>query len=335
MFVDEWGEIHPPPEPEKAKPLDPDSLAALGIEVPELSDIGLIVKRYGTAKARNRQMAGFLVESSTRSTNDPYRVLSDKLYKCASWLDFRHYIETKRTLLHSTITCKKHLLCPVCAIRRGAKTLKKYHEKALFLAPDFDFYLITLTVKNGPDLFERYQHLKGAFKRLRNRGKKGYGLFSMVEGAVWSIEFTKSAEGWHPHIHMIVAVPKGEEAIRWGEGSRLASDWLSVTGDSFITHAKRMGGEGDDLAASLCEVLKYALKFSDLDLADNLAAYEALRGKRLIQASGCFYGLELPEDDDLLEDALDGPYVTLFFKYGASGYRFLSGVTSADILKGT
>lgn len=334
MYVDRWGEIHPPPTPEKGKPLNPESLAALEIEVSELSDLGKKVKRYGTAKARNRQMADFLLQSSTGASNDSYRRLSVKMNDCATWLDFHHYPASKQTILARASLCKKHLLCPVCAIRRGAKTLRKYHERAMHLSDVYDFYLLTLTIKNGPNLWERYTHLKGSFKRLRDRAKKGYGVFARIAGAVWSTEFTKSSEGWHPHLHMICAVPKGADPIRWGKDSQLALDWQSVTGDSFITHAKQITGEGPELAASLCEVLKYALKFSDLDLADNLHAYETLKGKRLVQACGCFFGLELPEDDSLLDDPLDEPFISIFFRYGASGYRMGTGVSSPDTLGG-
>jgi hypothetical protein len=333
MYVDQWGEIHLGLD--KEKPLEPSQLGGneeLGVD--QLSDIGAKVKRYGTAKARNREMAAFLVQGSTQATNDPLRKLSKLLYDCASWLEFHHYTETNQTVLSNAITCKKHLLCPVCAIRRGVKTLRNYHERALFLAPKFDFYLVTLTVKNGPDLAERFNHLKHSFKRLRTRGRDGYGEWSRVAGAVWSTEFTKSSEGWHPHIHAIVSLPKGERPIRYGEGSQLSLDWLAVTGDSYIVHTNRIKGDDSDLAAGLCEVLKYALKFSDLDLADNLEAFYALRGKRLIQASGVFYGLELPESDDLLDDPLDGPYITLFFKYGSAGYRLDRGVSLPHSLGG-
>jgi hypothetical protein len=82
-----------------------------------------------------------------------------------------------------------------------------------------------------------------------------------------------------------------------------------------------------DLASGLCEVLKYALKFSDLDLAKNLLAYETLKGKRLTQASGCFYGLEIPEDDDLNDEPEDGPYVELFFSYTSKGYKASSSTS--------
>lgn len=238
MYVDQEGEIHLT-GPEKEKPLNPSELGGdqeIGVE--HLSDIGRKVKRYGTAKDRNRQMAAHLVTVATRATNDPYRKLSRDLYDCASWLEFHHYTESQQTRLVGAMTCKKHLLCPFCAIRRGAKTLRNYHEKALHLGAKYDFYLVTLTVKNGPDLWERYQHLKGSFKRLRDRAKKGYGAFATVEGAVWSTEFTKGVDGWHPHLHIIAAVPKGERPIRYGEGSQLSMDWQAITADSFIVHAK-------------------------------------------------------------------------------------------------
>jgi len=328
MYVDQWGEIHPLTSPEKEKPLEPFELGGnqeLGVDV--LSDIGQKIRRYGTAKARNREMAGFLVQSGTQSTNDPYRKLSRSMYDCASWMIFHHYTDTNQTKLHRAESCKKHLLCPVCAIRRGAKTLRNYHERAMVLADQFDFFLVTLTVKNGPDLWERHSHLKHSFKRLRERGKKGYGAWAGVAGAVWSTEFTKSDEGWHPHLHVIVAVPKGSEPMRYGKGSQLSMDWENVTGDSFIVHVAPIAPGEQDIAAGLCEVLKYALKFSDLSLADNLHAYETLKGKRLIQAGGCFYGLDLPDDDDLNETPEDGPYLEMFFSYTSSGYRLARNQT--------
>jgi hypothetical protein len=326
MQCDQWGEILPLATPDKEKALDLVCLAAEGVELDDLGGISQKIRRYGTAKARNREMAGFLVSQvpdALRARNHPYKALSQKLYDCASWMEWRHYPESGKTAVHRASLCKKTLLCPVCAIRRGAKNLAQYHEKALALSSGHDFYAMALTVKNGPDLFERYSHLKHSFKRLRERGKKGYGVFSTVAGAVWSVEFTHSQEtGWHPHLHLLIALPKGSAPIRYGQGSQLAADWLAVTGDSFITHVGSNLADSGDLAGGLCEVLKYALKFGDLSLTDNLTAYEILKGKRLIQSSGCFFGLELPESDDLLDDSIDESYFTLFLRYTKSGYLF-------------
>lgn len=315
----------PTAAPEKAKPLTSTSLAATDAGVSEPPEgISEKLRRYGTAKARNRQMAGHLVLERNQK-------LADRLYDCGSLLHFRHYLAHQQTRLIRTNSCDVSLLCPLCAIRRGAKQLRRYLERCEILAPAHDFELVTLTVKNGPDLAERFQHLLSAWKRLNERAKKGYGAFADASGAFMSIEFTKTAAGWHPHVHMIWAMPKGTPPLRWGENSPLGIDWKAATGDSYIVHAERIGEHGPDgkrsaggtgspnpLTSALCEVLKYAVKFGDLELTDNLHAYRVLKGKRLTRAYGCFFGLEVPEQLD--DDELDGPYIDLFYRYTSEGY---------------
>jgi hypothetical protein len=227
-------------------------------------------------------MAGFLVSSG-------YPSVSDKLYQCGSYLRFRHYMAHSQTRLIESRSCDVSLLCPLCAIRRGARMLRRYAERCQLIAPAHDFYLVTLTVKNGENLEERYQHLLRSWNRLNERAKKGYGAFADASGAFGSIEFTKGQDGWHPHLHMIWAMPKGATPVRYGKDSQLGMDWLAATGDSYIVHAKRIeAAEGvpshgevaaaanDPLISALCETLKYAVKFSDLDLADNLHAWQVL-----------------------------------------------------------
>lgn len=315
-----------PPEniaPEKAKPLTSTSLAATDVGVSEQpSGLTEKLRRYGTAKARNHEMAGYLVQQDRRN-------LADRLYGCGNYLRFRHYLAHQQTRLIESRSCDVSLLCPLCAIRRGARTLRRYLERCQVIAPAHDFYLVTLTVKNGDDLAERYGHLLAAWKRIVKRAAKGYGAFADASGAFCSIEFTKSDKGWHPHMHMLWAMPKGTPSLRWGEGSQLSLDWLAATGDSYIVHAARIVGDGCDLAepgapgvadplvSALCEVLKYAVKFGDLSLADNLHAFEVLRGKRLTRSYGCFFGLEVP-DEALDDDVLDGPYMDWLFRYVGS-----------------
>ena len=73
------------------------------------------------------------------------------------------------------------------------------------------------------------------------------------------------------------------------------------------------------------ETFKYALKFSDLELSDNLHAYKTLKGKRLINSFGALRGVEVPEEltDDDLDDDL--PYMLMLYTYRkGSGYNFPS-----------
>ena len=72
------------------------------------------------------------------------------------------------------------------------------------------------------------------------------------------------------------------------DAHQLSREWEALTGDSFIVDVRPMYGEID----GFLETFKYALKFSDLELSDNLHAYKTLKGKRLINSFGALRGVE-------------------------------------------
>ncbi|WP_268760921.1 protein rep, partial [Aquabacterium parvum] len=85
--------------------------------------------------------------------------------------------------LHAASFCMKHLLCPLCAIRRGAKSMKAYLDRwEVIRAEKTDLrpFLVTLTVKNGDDLAERFKHLHRAQRELWKRRQRGRG--SVLDG---------------------------------------------------------------------------------------------------------------------------------------------------------
>ena len=85
------------------------------------------------------------------------------LASCGNYLHFREYFTVGKVRLHSATFCKQHLVCPLCAIRRGAKALGAYLTRWQVIQEerqDLRPYLLTLTVKNGDDLEERQNHLR-------------------------------------------------------------------------------------------------------------------------------------------------------------------------------
>jgi hypothetical protein len=219
-------------------------------------------------------------------------------------------------------SCKKHLICPLCAIRRGAKSVKAYLEKLQVIQqdhPGIKAYLVTLTVANGPDLSERFAHLVKAIKRyhqVRRNGLKGQRKVEANKalGAVWSYEVKKGKNSglWHPHLHA-VWLCYDEPRLK-----DLKAEWQEVTGDSFIVDIRPFHDQ-DNVATGFLEVFKYAVKFSSMEPADTWHVFETLRGHRLVASFGLFRGVKVPEsmtDDDLPEDL---PYIELF-------YRFIRGV---------
>ena len=107
--------------------------------------------------------------------------------------------------------------------------------------------------------------------------------------------------------------------LRSSDAHQLSREWKALTGDSFIVDVRPMHGEID----GFLETFKYALKFSDLELSDNLHAYKTLKGKRLINSFGALRGVEVPEEltDDDLDDDL--PYMLMLYTYRkGAGYNF-------------
>lgn len=291
----------------------PDSLAgeigADGIEA-----LPGRVERYGVAKSRALDVAEHICEHGVGQGN-----LAKRVSECGEYLVFRHYFTIDAVRLHGASFCMKHLLCPLCAIRRGSKALKAYLDRweviraeKIALRP----FLVTLTVKDGDDLAERFKHLHDAQRELWKRKHRGRGsVLASVEGAVWSYEVKRGAGSgkWHPHLHMIALAPHAPDQ------AELAAEWKAITGDSFIVDVRPIS-QADPVSGFL-EVFKYALKFSDMTPADTFDAYCVLKGKRLIGSAGAFRGVVVPEDqnDELLDDL---PYVDFFYRYmHGSGYR--------------
>ena len=279
------------------------------------------VNRYGKARSRALDIAEYIDGSGQAQTLAKQLT---RLQSCGDYLVFRHYWTVDEVKLHGARLCCQHLLCPLCAIRRGSKALRAYLDRWEVIRaekPALRPFLVTLTVKDGPDLAERFEHLKRSQRELWKRKQRRRGsVLDGVAGAVWSYEIKRgNGSGlWHPHLHMIALA---EDLQIEGEGNPgpLGAEWHNITGDSFMVDVRPVDQE--DPASGFIEVFKYAVKFSDQPHADTLHAFQTLRGKRLLEPSGCFRGVVEPEG--LLDDceALEGlPFVTLFYRYLRGGY---------------
>jgi len=247
-----------------------------------------------------------------------------KLKECGNWLKFLHYYTEGKVRLHQASLCRKHLLCPLCAILRAVKATHAYLDRFNWLMSQHEALrasMVTLTVKNGPDLAERVDHLQGLIRKLNQssrdakRGRK-VSEWSKVLGLVGSYEVTKKQFGWHPHAHVAVL---HREKIWTGS---LAKQVHKITGDSNMVDVTPFQNP-DDPGRDFVEVFKYALKFGALSLPDNLHAYDVLSGRRMVFSAGLFRGVKIPEDwfDEPLSQ-VDLPYVEMLYRYfDGQGYQ--------------
>jgi hypothetical protein len=292
-------------------------VAHTGVDEAEL--LGERIARYGQAHTRSLLMLEHLRGAPSVEATKTAAGLAN----CGNYLHFREYFTVGKVRLHNAQFCKQHLVCPLCAIRRGAKALGAYLARWQVIQeerPDLHPYLLTLTVKNGDDLDERQAHLTKSLRKLLDRrrnfnagvARAPWTELCKAEGAVYTLELTNKGNGWHPHCHMIVLAASAPSQ------SVLSAEWHRITGDSMIVDCRPITG---DPSEGFMEVFKYAVKFSDLTLEDNWHAAQRLKGKRLLNSFGLFRGVEIPES--LLDEPLDElPYWDRFYRFMGGEYQF-------------
>jgi hypothetical protein len=290
------------------------------------------LERLGKAKMRGQEMGSYIVDQANLVPNKMTAAILRKpgqdVKDCGTYMVFRHYLASDKVRLASLHTCKKHLLCPVCAILRAGKSLRRYVDsvKAQIEAGAVP-YMVTHTVKNSEDLRPRADHLLRSYRKMlafrqqyRSKGRgDGYQL-SGVEGGIYSMEVKRGAAGgWHPHIHALWLLPAGQRL----DVGALRELWLKVTKDSHVFNVKPIQDEGDGIVSACLEVLKYALKFSDLTLEDNWFAARELRRLRLTASFGSLRGIKEAEagPDEITVDLEDEPYIEYVARW--IGFRYL------------
>lgn len=212
--------------------------------------------------------------------------------ECGEVLDFKKTADGLR--LYRAWFCKSRL-CPLCAWRRSLKNVYETalilnHAKACFKKCEFLF--LTLTLKNAElgDLKKVISNLHKGFKRLFKYKR----VVNIVKGYIRSTEITinRTRRQFHPHIHVILIVPKGYSKhtelnryikhMEWVELWRRALQ-IDYSPRVYIEKAKarkRKDGtiERSELAAAK-EVAKYQVKPGEYitgDVVNDLVYIEEL-----------------------------------------------------------
>lgn len=303
------------------------------------------ITRFSELRQHSRDMSSWLYhqQEKVRGIDDPNAKLlfqrlghfANDLRGCGSQLLFKHYYTQDSYRLAHMRSCRRHMLCRFCSSIRATKQAMSYHAKMLQVLkdnPKLKPVFITLTVKNGDDLGERFNHLMSNFKTMQkarrdwlNRGT-GHNELCKAHGIVYAVEITNRGRGWHPHIHMVALVDD------WIDRKKLSQQWEAITGDSKIVDVRRLKpskGTKNDYMEAFIEVFKYALKFSEMSHFDIWLAHETLspdgRLKRLQGSIGLFRGVKVPEKmtDEQLSDDL--PFMLVLYRFiRGAGYSVVS-----------
>lgn len=292
--------------------------------------------RYAAGVNRGRLQAAYLAEllPGVDCPHERRRLarLADALSRCGDYLGFRHYFTIDDLRLHVACFCQQDKLCGLCQIRRASKILGAYSAKVATVMndrPSLGGYMVTLTVRDGPDLGERVRHLLNAHSQCIARRRKqangqGWTEWATAVAGVSRVEIKRgSGSGqWHPHIHSAWLCDRQPDVCQ------LRREWHTLTGDShqvdvrpFESMKPGQPHTPETIGGDLVEVLKYSVKLSDMTPADALHVHDTTRGKKLLRPFGQLHGVEVP--DELLDEPLndqDLPFVDYYFRYSAGRY---------------
>lgn len=276
---------------------------------------------------------------------------SQRVSDCGSYLEFAHEISSEGEVsetgkLHSANFCRDRM-CPMCSWRRSYKIFGQVSQIMEIIGDKYKFLFLTLTVPNcaGADLAGTLDRMMNAFRKFIR-----YKDFKVVKGFFRALEITrnkdpksKSYGTYHPHFHVVLAVPK-----MYGKGScyvgrdRWLELWQKAMKDPSITQVdirvardkNASESASQELASAVAEIAKYAVKDSDYiypgqeDLTDQIVTTltGALHHRRLVAYGGVFQDafeklkLDDPEDGDLvhINEKLNPALAWLIVKYGWS-----------------
>lgn len=157
-------------------------------------------------------------------------------------------------------TCSSVWACPVCAAKITERRRLEVREAIdAWNAQGGDVALVTFTVrhKRGDHLRDLLAGMMGALRRS-GQGKEGMkfrGLFG-VAGMIRSVEVTYGADnGWHPHIHALIFVPRATRfELLWQHYRKQWDAGLRLEGMRDVT------ARGVDMRWANADIAEYVAK---------------------------------------------------------------------------
>lgn len=268
--------------------------------------------------------------------------------------------------LHKANFCRDRL-CPMCMYRRSLKIFGQTSDILNHVdKKKYDFLFLTLTVPNcnGEELESVCKRLISAFGDLLKKDE----VKKVVNGYFRALEVTfnhkyrsKSFMTFHPHLHVILAVPKSYFKKSYIKRDDWLQMWRDCYDDQTITQVfiekvksnnitEEMYNCADlmevGIEKAIAETAKYSVKASDYLFARNkqMTNYAvkyfsyALRGLRLFAFGGVFQEIsKMLNQEDVMSDNADlihvsaddyiNPflaYMVVKFRWGDNRYNVLS-----------
>jgi len=255
-------------------------------------------KRFTERKKQSVDLSKVYSRLYRKEETAYWKKKAENVSECGTFLSFAYEVTKDEISQHGKLYAAnfcKDRLCPMCSWRRSRKIFGQVSKVMDVIGDEYLFLFLTLTVPNVPaeKLSETLTRLYRAFNwLLRYKAVK-----KVVKGYFRALEVTYSnrRKDYHPHFHVILAVPKGylksRDYLKREEWLRL---WKKAYKDETITQLdirkcenKHVTDEemssADALKSAVAEAAKYAVKLDLQKMSDDVIRTLALclHGRRL------------------------------------------------------
>ena len=278
------------------------------------------VKDFEKRKLLTEKLVPRYVEIGNFYNDERFLRWAFNVENCGSYIEFYHFAKAGLKLKSANF-CKDRL-CALCNWRRSLRTFAKISrivKSENFIKTEYKTLFLTLTLENCniDELHLTIKHLLYGFNKfLKNKAIKYVvrGYFRALE-----ITYNPQTRTFHPHLHIILAVPKSYFTTYYISQDEFTDIWqksLAVDYIPIVDIRKFKGNKG------IAEASKYCVKSDDkfLNSISNEALFilrSELVNLRLLGLGGIFRkiaadlkieiddnlidGDDLPEDDILIE----------------------------------
>jgi plasmid rolling circle replication initiator protein Rep len=225
---------------------------------------------------------------------------------------WEHTATQEKKELFSSNNCQLRF-CPVCSWRKALKSSAIAYSN-LSKMENLNFLILTLTLKNCDilDLKTTIKHMSESFHRL----KKNTQWIKNVKGYIRAFECTVGDDGkMHPHFHVLLQVVpsygKNKSRGYYISHEEFIDLWQNALKVDYkpsirITKVKPKKKFKNPLAGSVCEIIKYTFKSSDLSKLNEHTfpiLDLSMKGIKTINCGGSLlHSLKLSKNDDMSQD---------------------------------
>lgn len=192
-------------------------------------------------------------EQTSHVTSERLRVVSD----CGSYIRLNAAGKvTGANFCHLRV-------CPICAWRKSLQVYGKYYAIQDYLShqDNYNYILVTLTIRNVKRLADGLQQLTDGYKRLSN--DRELKRISCGYIRTMEISYNYRRDDYHPHLHILYAMSPqyySREHNNYKSQDWWRERWERCARLDYVSQVDVRAVRADGQRGAIAEIAKYALK---------------------------------------------------------------------------